>query len=129
VTSLNSAQQHMDVTFLSTYQYNLKEGDSFYDWLSVDTFMRLYCLEQGFGYQVFRNDKDPNDSNITHCKSFHCSSSEKIRYKTLIDAHNHELEPEHIVHLNARYRQLSNEMIEDLRFLTECKVAPVMQFE
>ncbi|CAG8640235.1 8400_t:CDS:2, partial [Cetraspora pellucida] len=43
----------------------------------------------------------------------------EIRCKTLVDAYNHKLEPGHIVHLNAWYQQLSNEMIEDLRFLTE----------
>ncbi|CAB5180087.1 uncharacterized protein OCT59_007363 [Rhizophagus irregularis] len=39
--------------------------DSFDDWTSVDTFLHNYCLERGFGYQVFRNDKDANNHSIT----------------------------------------------------------------
>ncbi|CAG8695079.1 7826_t:CDS:2, partial [Cetraspora pellucida] len=98
VTSFNSAQQHINVTSLSTYQYNLKKGDSFDDWSS-----------------------DPNDSNITRHKSFHCSSSGTYNSWKNIDQNLHHLhvKPGYIVHLNARYQQLSNEMIEDLRILTE----------
>lgn len=81
--------------------------------------MHKYCQERGFGYQIFRNDKDPNDHSITRCKSFHCSlsgiyearkvidqnksscawhcnftlpkSENQIRCTTLVDVHNHEL--------------------------------------
>jgi hypothetical protein len=37
----------------SIYQYNLHIGDVFDDWKSVDTFIYQYCLERGFGYQIF----------------------------------------------------------------------------
>jgi hypothetical protein len=37
----------------NNYQYNLTVGDSFDNWSSVDTFMYQYCLEHGFGYQIF----------------------------------------------------------------------------
>ncbi|CAG8766342.1 7101_t:CDS:1, partial [Gigaspora rosea] len=59
----------------SNYQYNLHVGDSFDDWRSVDTFIHNYCLKRGFGYQIFRNDKDLNDPSIICRKSFRCSSS------------------------------------------------------
>ncbi|CAG8801112.1 20098_t:CDS:2, partial [Dentiscutata erythropus] len=41
----------------------------------IDRFMYNYCLEQGFGYQVFHNDKDLNDPSIIYHKSFRCLSS------------------------------------------------------
>ncbi|CAG8536388.1 16809_t:CDS:2 [Cetraspora pellucida] len=55
------------------YQYNFQEGNTFDNWPSVEMFMHLYCLKCSFGYQVFRNNKDLNDSIITCCKSFRCS--------------------------------------------------------
>ena len=55
--------------------YNLAIDGCFDDWLSVDTFMYQYCLERGFGYQIFHSEKDPKDSTIIHRKSFRCSSS------------------------------------------------------
>ena len=64
-----------DVSDSFNYQYSLTVGDCFDDWLSVDTFMYQYCLERGFGYQIFRSDKDPNDPAIIRRKSFRCSSS------------------------------------------------------
>ena len=47
------------------YQYNLCVGDIFDDWISVDTFIHNYYLERGFGYQVYRNDKDIIDHSVT----------------------------------------------------------------
>jgi hypothetical protein len=35
------------------YQYNLCVGDTFDNWTFVDKFMHNYCLERGFGYQIF----------------------------------------------------------------------------
>ncbi|UZO16423.1 uncharacterized protein OCT59_007811 [Rhizophagus irregularis] len=119
----------------STYQYNLTIGNSFDDWESVDRFIHEYCLERGFGYQVYRNDKDLNDHTITRYKSFRCSLSgnyeaqQQIRCTTLVDVHNHELNPTEIAHLNARYRQFNDDMVQDLRFFTDCKVAPIIQLE
>ncbi|PKB98467.1 hypothetical protein RhiirA5_403934 [Rhizophagus irregularis] len=149
----------------SNYQYNLAVGDSFDDWLLVDTFMHQYCLERGFGYQIFRNDKDPNDSTIIRRKSFRCSSSgnyeprklmdqklhrlhgtiktncewhvnftfpksaHQIGCTTLKDVHNHEVNPAQISHIIARYRRLNSEMIQDLKFFSDCKVAPITQLE
>lgn len=49
----------------SAYYYNLCIRDKFDDWESVDRFMHEYCLERGFGYQVFRNDKDLDNPTIT----------------------------------------------------------------
>ena len=36
-----------------TYQYNLHIGDNFDDWEFVNRFMHEYCLEKGFGYQIY----------------------------------------------------------------------------
>ncbi|PKC57847.1 hypothetical protein RhiirA1_471858, partial [Rhizophagus irregularis] len=130
-----------------TYQYNLCIEDNFDDWEFVDRFINAYCLERGFGYQVYRNDKDPNDHTITRHKSFRCSLGgnyearkgvnqnvhhlrnsnktscewhcnfklpkieQQIRCTTLVDLHNHELNPTQIAHLNARYRQFNENMI------------------
>ncbi|CAB4423154.1 unnamed protein product [Rhizophagus irregularis] len=149
----------------SNYQYNLAVGDSFDDWLLVDTFMHQYCLERGFGYQIFRNDKDSNDSTIIRRKSFRCSSSgnyeprkimdqklhrlrgtiktncewhvnftfpksaHQIGCTTLKDVHNHEVNPAQISHIIARYRRLNSEMIQDLKFFSDCKIAPITQLE
>ncbi|GBC53931.1 protein FAR1-RELATED SEQUENCE 5-like [Rhizophagus irregularis DAOM 181602=DAOM 197198] len=149
----------------STYQYNLTIGNSFDDWESVDRFIHKYCLERGFGYQVYQNDKDLNDHTITRRKSFRCSLSgnyearkkidqnehrvrdsnktgcewhcnfklpkteQQIRCTTLVDVHNHELNPTEIAHLNARYRQFNDDMVQDLRFFTDCKVVPIIQLE
>jgi len=65
----------------NNYQYNFTVGDSFDDWLLIDTFIHQYCLERGFGYQIFRNDKDPNDSTIIRRKSFRCSSSGNYEFE------------------------------------------------
>ncbi|GBC13105.1 hypothetical protein GLOIN_2v1812649 [Rhizophagus irregularis DAOM 181602=DAOM 197198] len=102
------------------YQYNLHIGDMFDDWMSVDKFMYNYCLERGFGYQIYRNNKDINDHSIIRHKSFRCS---------LNDSHNHELNSAQIAHLNARYRQFNDDMMQDLAFFTDCKVAPIVQLE
>ncbi|PKK57564.1 hypothetical protein RhiirC2_797799 [Rhizophagus irregularis] len=105
----------------SIYQYNLHIGDMFDDWMSVDKFMYNYCLKREFGYQIYRNDKDINDHSIIWRKSFRCS---------LNDSHNHELNSAQIAHLNAsRYRQFNDDMMQDLAFFTDCKVALIVQLE
>ena len=73
------------------YQYNLEVGDCFDDWSSVDTFIHQYCFERGFGYQVFRSDKDPIDSTIIRHKSFRCSSSNTYKARKDIDQTSHRL--------------------------------------
>ncbi|CAB4423179.1 unnamed protein product [Rhizophagus irregularis] len=120
----------------TNYQYKHCVGDNFDDWLSVDTFMHKYCQERGFGYQIFRNDKDQNDRSISRRKSFRCSLSgtyeaqHQIRCTTLVDVHNHELVSSmQIAHLNAIYRQFNEDMMQDLKFFTDCKVTPIVQLE
>jgi hypothetical protein len=149
----------------NNYQYNLTVGDSFDDWSLVDTFMHQYCLERGFGYQIFQNDKDLNDPTIIRRKSFRCSSNGnyesrkiidqklhrlrgtiktncewhvnftfpksayQIGFTTLKDVHNHEVNPAQISHIIARYRRLNSEMIQDLKFFMNCKVASITQLE
>ena len=152
-------------TTSNKYQYNLEVGDCFDDWSSVDTFIHQYCFERGFGYQVFRNDKDPIDSTIIRRKSFRCSSSNtykarkdidqtshrlrgtmktscewycnftfpksayQVKCTTLKGVHNHEISSSQVHHFIARYRRLSDEMIQDLKFFMDCKVAPITQLE
>src|SRR5687768_6937344 len=72
-----------------TYQYNLYIGDSFDDWESVNRFMHEYCLERGFGYQIYRNDKDSHDHTITRRKSFRCSSSGSYEARKEINQNVH----------------------------------------
>ncbi|CAG8832163.1 651_t:CDS:2, partial [Gigaspora margarita] len=149
----------------TSYQYNLSVGNYFDDWPSVDRFMHNYCLERGFGYQVFRNDKDLNDPSIIRRKSFRCSSSgtyepkkvidqnshrirgttktdcewhcnftfpktvHKVKCTTLKDIHNHEVNPAQICDIIARYRRFNEEMMQDIKFFSDCKVAPITQLE
>jgi len=72
-------------SFDNTYQYNLSVGDSFDNWVSVDMFIHNYCLERGFGYQIFRNDKDSNNRSITLCKSYRCSYNGSYKARKNID--------------------------------------------
>lgn len=76
---------------VNNYQYNLTVGDCFDDWSSVDRFMHQYCFERGFGYQIFRSDKDPNDPNIIRRKSFRCSSGNTYKPRKEIDHTLHRL--------------------------------------
>ncbi|CAG8624074.1 11694_t:CDS:2 [Dentiscutata erythropus] len=163
-TSILSNDNYGDLN-TSGYQYNLRLGSCFDDWLSVDNFIHNYCLEQGFGYQIFRNDKDPNDPTIIHRKSYRCSSSgiyeaqkvidqnshhlrgttktncewhcnfsfpktsHEIKYTIFQNTHNHEINPGQVSDVIARYRRLNNEMVQDIKFFLECKVAPITQLE
>jgi len=154
-----------DISNPFNYQYNLAVGDSFDDWLSVDAFMHQYCFERGFGYQIFRSDKDPKDPTIIRRKSFRCSSSGVYKARKVVDhtihrlrgtvktdcewhcnftfpktinqirctllkgTHNHETNPTQVPNVIARYRRFSKEMIQDLNFFMDCKVAPITQLE
>ncbi|GBC42719.2 hypothetical protein GLOIN_2v1481191 [Rhizophagus irregularis DAOM 181602=DAOM 197198] len=62
--------------------------------------------------------------NFTFPKSAH-----QIGCTTLKDVHNHEVNPAQISHIIARYRRLNSEMIQDLKFFSDCKVAPITQLE
>lgn len=154
-----------NIDSLGHYQYNLAIGDTFDNWESVNAFMYQYCLERGFGYQIFRSDKDQNDPTIIRRKSFRCSSSGNYEARKIIDqkshrlrgtiktncewhcnftfpktahyvkcttltgVHNHEISPAQISHVIARYRRFSDEMIQDLQFFIDCKVAPITALE
>ncbi|CAB4416181.1 unnamed protein product [Rhizophagus irregularis] len=82
-------KEHFESLSEQVYQYNLTVGDYFDDWQSVDTFIYQYCLERGFGHQVYQNDKDPNDFTIIRCKSFCCSSNRKYESRKVIDQKLH----------------------------------------
>src|ERR1051325_11522009 len=55
-----------------------------------------------------------------------CKSSKMYYVKR---SHNHETNPAHVSNVIARYRHFSEEMIEDLKFFIDCKVAPIIQLE
>lgn len=83
--------------------------------------------------KIDQNEHRVRDSNKIGCE-WHCNfklpkTEQQIRCTTLVDVHNHELNPTEIAHLNARYRQFNEDMIQDLRFFTDCKVAPIIQLE
>ncbi|PKY60616.1 hypothetical protein RhiirA4_484514 [Rhizophagus irregularis] len=64
-------------------------------------------------------------SNKFNCQ-WHCNFTLQklenwVKCITLEDIHNHELISTDIPHLNVRYRQFNNEMMQDLKFFTECK--------
>ncbi|CAB5211331.1 unnamed protein product [Rhizophagus irregularis] len=107
-------EEHFESLSEQIYQYNLTVGDYFDDWQSVDTFMHQYCLERGFGYQVYRNDKDPNDFTIIRHKSFHCSSNGKYESRKVIDQKLHRLRGTIKTNYNyGRFRNVANALIED----------------
>ncbi|CAG8490826.1 6160_t:CDS:2 [Racocetra persica] len=93
-------------TSFSEYDDNFKE-------LSILSYQyNLY----GFGYQAFRNDKDQNNPDISHQKSYCYSSGGVYETRKVSD-------------ISARYRHFSNKMIQDIKFFLECKVAPITQLE
>ncbi|CAG8768397.1 10518_t:CDS:2 [Gigaspora margarita] len=114
-----------------SYQHNFHVGDYFDDWLSVDRIIYNYCLEQGFGFQVFHNNKDLNNPNITHRKSFCCSSSGIYEPQKVINQNSHHIQVNsaQIVDIIARYRHFSKEIIQDIKFFLDCYIAPMIQLE
>jgi len=53
----------------------------------------------------------------------------EIKCTTLNNVHNHEVNPAQIPHVIPRYRHFNDEMIQDLKFFMDCKVAPITQLE
>jgi hypothetical protein len=53
----------------------------------------------------------------------------QVKCTTLMDVYNHEINPAQITHVIARYRHFSNEMMQNLKFFLDCKVAPITQLE
>ncbi|CAG8803275.1 17775_t:CDS:1, partial [Gigaspora rosea] len=89
-TSIFSNDNYRDLN-TSGYQYSLHIGSCFDNWLSVDSFIYNYCLKRGFGYQIFRNNKDPNDPTIIRRKSYCCFSSGTYEARKVIDQNSHHL--------------------------------------
>ena len=56
-------------------------------------------------------------------------TSYQVKCTTLKNEHNHEINPAQVPHIISRYRRLNNEMVQDLRFFSDCKVAPIIQLE
>ena len=64
-----------------------------------------------------------------HCNFTFPKSANQVRCTTLEGTHNHETNPAQISNVIAIYRHFSKEMIQDLTFFMDCKVAPITQLE
>jgi len=64
-----------------------------------------------------------------HCNFTFLKTVNQIRCTTLKDAHNHETSLAHILDIIPRYRHFNEEIIWDLTFFMDCKVAPITQLE
>ncbi len=53
----------------------------------------------------------------------------QVRCTTLKDTHNHETSSAQISDVIPKYRYFNEEMIQDLTFFMDCKVAPITQLE
>ncbi|CAG8683397.1 15456_t:CDS:2 [Gigaspora margarita] len=87
--AMNDTIEHDDLNISSTQIQTSR--DPFDNWLFVDTFIHQYCLEYGFGYQIFCNDKDLDNPSITYRKSFCCSSSRKYKAQKSINQNSHHI--------------------------------------
>ncbi|CAG8784019.1 20302_t:CDS:2 [Gigaspora margarita] len=100
--SMNSAINNadsMNSAMSSTHDYVLisdeldedRNRDVFDNWSSVDIFINQYCLERGFGYQIFHNDKDPDNPSVTYRKSYRCLASGEYQTKKNLEQNLHRL--------------------------------------
>src|SRR5256885_8723863 len=64
-----------------------------------------------------------------YCNFTFPKSAYQVKCTTLKGVHNHEISSSQVYHFIARYRRLSDEMIQDLKFFMDCKVAPITQLE
>ncbi len=64
-----------------------------------------------------------------HCNFTFPKTINQIRCTLLKGTHNHETNPTQVPNVIARYRRFSKEMIQDLNFFMDCKVAPITQLE
>ncbi|EXX68572.1 hypothetical protein RirG_103920 [Rhizophagus irregularis DAOM 197198w] len=64
-----------------------------------------------------------------YCNFTFSKSAQHVKCTILKDVHNHEINPAQVSHVIARYRRFSEEMIQDLKFFMDCKVAPITQLE
>ena len=64
-----------------------------------------------------------------YCNFTFPKSAYQVKCTTLKGVHNHEISSSQVHHFIARYRRLSDEMIQDLKFFMNCKVAPITQLE
>ncbi|PKK56907.1 hypothetical protein RhiirC2_721566 [Rhizophagus irregularis] len=63
--------------------------------------------------------------NFTFPKTAHC-----VKCTTIKDVHNHEIvNPSQVPHMITRYQRFSEEMMQDLQFFIDCKVAPIVTLE
>uniref|UniRef100_U9SG03 FAR1 domain-containing protein n=1 Tax=Rhizophagus irregularis (strain DAOM 181602 / DAOM 197198 / MUCL 43194) TaxID=747089 RepID=U9SG03_RHIID len=73
---------------------------------------------------------NPRETNCEwYCNFTFSKSAQHVKYTILKNVHNHEINPAQVSHVIARYRRFSEEMIQDLKFFMDCKVAPITQLE
>ncbi|PKY28469.1 hypothetical protein RhiirB3_444652 [Rhizophagus irregularis] len=98
---------------------------------------KSFCYSLNGNYKnqkiINQNVYHLRNSNKTNCE-WHYNfklpkTKQHIRCTTLINTHNYELNSAQIAHLNARYRQFNDNMMQDLAFFTDCKVVPIVQLE
>src|SRR5213080_838217 len=56
-------------------------------------------------------------------------SAYQVKCTTLKRIYNHEISFLQVHYFIARYRRFSDEIIQDLKFFIDCKVAPITQLE
>ncbi|CAB4434489.1 unnamed protein product [Rhizophagus irregularis] len=124
-------EEHFESLSEQVYQYNLTVGDYFDDWQSVDTFMHQYCLERGkvIDQKLHRLRGTIKTNCEWHCNFSFPKTANQVKCTSLKDIHNHEVNPTQLPYIIARYRRFDNEMIKDLKFFLDCKVAPIIQLE
>ncbi|CAG8587222.1 13788_t:CDS:2, partial [Dentiscutata heterogama] len=64
-----------------------------------------------------------------YCTFTLSKTAHQVKCTTLKDKHNHEVISAQVFDIIARYRRLSEEMIQDIKFFLDCKVAPMTQLE
>ncbi|UZO09312.1 uncharacterized protein OCT59_029544 [Rhizophagus irregularis] len=64
-----------------------------------------------------------------YCNFTFPKSAQRVKYTILKNVHNHEINPAQVSHVIAKYWRFSEEMIQDLKFFMDCKVAPITQLE
>src|ERR1051325_1394546 len=88
-----------------------------------------YEARKGIDQNLHRQ-RNTNKCNCEwHCNFTFPKTAHQIKCTTLKDEHSHELNPNQVVHTIARYRHFNSDMVRDLEFFTNCKVAPIVQLE
>ncbi|CAG8673550.1 19883_t:CDS:2 [Racocetra fulgida] len=98
---------------------------------------KSYCCSSGSVYKarkvIDQNSRRLRSTTKKSCE-WHCNftlpkTSYQIKCTTLKNTHSHQINPAQVSDISARYRCFSDEMIQDINFFLECKVASITQLE